>query len=144
MSGATVNLSTSWDVFAHKRANMELYGTEGSIMVPDPNMFSGRIEVAGRDGHWTEVPAWDHPLGVFNSDHRRRGPMPTGAPRAGRHGRRPARGREARCSLDRALHGVEVMTACLTSGETGQFVTMTTTCTRPAALSPAEAARLMA
>jgi hypothetical protein len=28
------------------------------------------------------------------------------------------------------------MTACLTSGETGGFVTLTTTCTRPAALSP--------
>ena len=51
-------------------------------------------------------------------------------------------GRDARCSLERALHGVEVMTACLKSGETGAFVTLTTTCTRPAALSP-EAARAL-
>lgn len=144
-SGATVNLSTSWDVFAHKRANMELYGTEGSIIVPDPNMFSGRIEVAGRDGVWAEVPAWDHPLGVFNSDHPKVGPHANWRT-AGLADMIAALtdGREARCSLDRALHGVEVMTACLTSGETGQFVTMTTTCTRPAALSPAEATRLMA
>lgn len=145
VSGATVNLSTSWDVFAHKRANMELYGTEGSILVPDPNMFSGKVEVAGKDGKWEEVPAWDHPLGVHNATH----------PSVGSHANwRTAGladmvaalqdGRDARCSLDRALHGVEVMTACLTSGETGQFVAMTTTCTRPASLPPAEAARLLA
>jgi hypothetical protein len=32
----------------------------------------------------------------------------------------------------------------LTSGEPGQFVTLQTTCTRPAALSPAEAQALLA
>jgi fatty acid/phospholipid biosynthesis enzyme len=53
-------------------------------------------------------------------------------------------GRDARCSLDRALHAVEVMQACLTSGETGQFVTLTTTCTQPAPLPPAAAAALLA
>jgi hypothetical protein len=36
------------------------------------------------------------------------------------------------------------MTAVLNSGETGQFVTLQTTCTRPAALSPAEAQALLA
>jgi predicted dehydrogenase len=144
-SGATVNLSTSWDVYAHKRVNMELYGTEGSIIVPDPNMFSGQIEVAGQDGKFEVVTPWDHPLGIFNSDH----------PSVGAHANYRTAGladmvaalqggRDARCSLDRALHGVEVMTACLTSGQTGQFMTMTTTCTRPAALGPGEAAALMA
>ena len=53
-------------------------------------------------------------------------------------------GRDQRCSLDRTLHGVEVMTACLESGETGAFVTMQTTCTRPAALGLDEARALLA
>jgi hypothetical protein len=35
------------------------------------------------------------------------------------------------------------MTACLTSGETGQFVTLQTTCTRPEALGPDEAQALL-
>jgi len=143
-SGATVNLSTSWDVFAHRRVNMELYGTEGSIIVPDPNMFSGRIEVAGRDGSFSEVAAWDHPLGVFNADHASVGPH-ANYRTAGLADMVAAlqSGREARCSLERALHGVEVMTACLASGATGQFVTMTTSCTRPEALGPDAAAALM-
>jgi predicted dehydrogenase len=144
VSGATVSLSTSWDVFGHKRANMELYGTEGAIIVPDPNMFSGKIEVAGRDGKFEVVTPWDHPLGVFNSDHPNAGPH-ANYRTAGLADMVAAlqSGRDARCSLDRALHGVEVMTACLRSGESGQFVTMTTTCTRPAALTPDEARALL-
>ena len=53
-------------------------------------------------------------------------------------------GREARCSLERALHGVEVMTSILKSGEIGAFVEMQTTCTRPEPLDPAAARALLA
>ena len=52
-------------------------------------------------------------------------------------------GRDARCSLERTLHGVDVMTAALKSGATAEFITLTTTCTRPAALGPKEAAALL-
>jgi hypothetical protein len=38
---------------------------------------------------------------------------------------------------------VEVMTGILTSGETGAFVPMTTTCDRPEALTPDAARALM-
>jgi predicted dehydrogenase len=142
-SGATINLSTSWDVWHHKRNHFELYGTEGTLYVPDPNFFGGTVEVGGRDGSLTELPPWDHPFGVANQNHNGRdlanyrtaGLADMVAALQG--------GRDARCSLERTLHGVEVMTACLRSGETGQFVTLTTTCTRPAALSPTEARALL-
>ena len=48
-----------------------------------------------------------------------------------------------RCSLELALHAVEVMTGLLRSGETGQFVDMTTSCARPAPLPPDAAAAMM-
>ena len=51
--------------------------------------------------------------------------------------------RDTRCSLDRTLHGVDVMTSILASGETGKFVTLKTTCTRPKALGPEEARALL-
>lgn len=143
VSGATVNLSTSWDVWSHKRAHMELYGTEGTLYVPDPNFFGGTLEIAGRDGVIKKVEPWEHPFGVPNQDH------PSGRlanyRTAGLADMAAAilDGRDARCSLDRALHGVEVMTSCLSSGETGQFVTLQTTCSRPAALGPKEAAALL-
>jgi predicted dehydrogenase len=142
-SGATIGLSVSWDVQAHKRVNMELYGTDGSLFVPDPNFFGGKIEMAGRDGNIVEVDAWDHPFSRANQDHGR-GPL-ANYRTAGVADMVAAivEGRDHRCSLDRTLHAVDVMTAALTSGETGQFVTLTTTCTRPAALGPDAAAALL-
>jgi len=143
-SGATITLSTSWDVWHHKRNHFELYGTEGTLYVPDPNFFGGTVEIGGKDGSLTELDAWDHPFGVPNQEHPDRGPL-ANYRTAGLADMVAAlqEGRDPRCSLERALHGVEVMTACLKSGETGQFVTLTTTCTRPAALSPEEARALL-
>jgi predicted dehydrogenase len=144
VNGATINLSVSWDVQAHKRVNMELYGTEGSIFVPDPNFFGGVIEMAGKDGKIAPVASWVHPFGKDNQDHGR-GPL-ANYRMAGVADMVAAiaAGRDHRCSFDRSLHAVDAMTAALTSGETGQFVTLTTTCTRPDALGPDDAAALMA
>ncbi len=143
-SGATISFSASWDVWHHKRNHFEFYGTEGTLYVPDPNFFGGPLQMAGRDGVLHDVAAWDHPFGRNNQK--------------GHHGEDQAnyrtagmadmvlavtQGRDARCSLERTLHGVDVMTACLKSGETGEFITLTTTCTRPAALGPVEAAALL-
>jgi predicted dehydrogenase len=143
-NGAMVSLSTSWDVWAHKRAHMELYGTEGSIFLPDPNFFGGTVEIADRDGQIAPLPHGDHPFGVPNQDHGH-GPL-ANYRTAGLADMVAAliEGRDHRCSLERTLHGVEVMTAVLRSGETGSFVTLQTSCTRPAALGPAEAQALLA
>lgn len=144
VSGATIQLSTSWDVWHHRRNHFELYGTEGTLYVPDPNFFGGTVEVAGKDGLVEALAPWDHPFGRPNQDHPKHGPLANYrtaglADMAVAH----MEGREHRCSLERTLHGVEVMTACIKSGETGQFIAMTTTCTRPAALGIEEARALL-
>jgi len=142
-NSATVTLSASWDVWSHRHANMELYGTEGSLYVPDPNFFGGLVEASGRDKDIQPLENWDHPFGVNNQDH-------ANGPRANYRTAGLAdmavailEGRDARCSLERALHGVDVMTAILKSGETGEFVTLSTTCTQPAALGIEEAQALL-
>jgi predicted dehydrogenase len=144
-NGATVNLATSWDVFSHRRGHMELYGSEGTIYLPDPNFFGGSVEIAGRDGIITPVAPWDHPFGIPNQADGE-GAMRANYRTAGLADMVQGliHGRDARCAIDRALHGVEVMTAALKSGETGQFVTIQSTCTRPAALGITEAAALLA
>jgi predicted dehydrogenase len=143
VNGATINLSVSWDVQAHKRVNMELYGTEGSLFVPDPNFFGGTIEMAGKDGKIAAVAGWDHPFSKTNQDHGR-GPL-ANYRMAGVADMVAAiaAGRDHRCSFERSLHAVDAMTAALTSGETGQFVTLTTTCTRPEALGADAAMALL-
>lgn len=51
-SGANVSLAMSWDVTAHGRRPIELYGSEGSILAPDPNQFAGEPRI--HDGReWT-------------------------------------------------------------------------------------------
>ena len=143
-SGAAVTLGASWDVWAHRHRPMELYGTEGALFVPDPNWFGGKVEMAGRDGKATDVEMWDHPFAKPNDDR----------PSGGFANYRTAgladmalailEGREARCDLDRALHGIDVMTSILKSGETGHFVDLETTCTRPEPLGPDAARALLA
>ncbi|GGF81305.1 MULTISPECIES: Gfo/Idh/MocA family protein [Rhizobium] len=144
VDGATITLSASWDVWSHRHANMELYGTEGSIYVPDPNFFGGVVEASGRNKDIAPLKDWDHPFGKANQEH------PNG-PRANYRTAGLAdmamaliEGRDIRCSIDRALHGVDVMTSILKSGAEGNFVATTTTCTKPAALGIEEALALLA
>ena len=49
-SGAIVTIGASWDTFSHGHHNIELYGTEGSVFVPDPNFFGGDIFVTDQSG----------------------------------------------------------------------------------------------
>jgi predicted dehydrogenase len=142
-NGATVTLSASWDVWSHRHGNMELYGTEGSLFLPDPNFFGGTVLASGRDKDIQPVEMWDHPFAVNNQEHPQ-GPM-ANYRTAGLADMALAilEGRDARCSLERALHGVDVMVSILKSGETGQFVELTTTCTQPAALGIEEANALL-
>ena len=143
VNGATVQLSTSWDVWHHRRSHFELYGTEGTLYVPDPNFFGGTVEVAGKDGKVETLPTWDHPFNKVNQNHNGRELANYRTAGLADMAVNHMAGREHRCSLERTLHGVEVMTACIKSGETGQFITMTTTCTRPEALGIAEAQALL-
>ena len=52
-------------------------------------------------------------------------------------------GREHRCSLELAIHVVDAMTAIIRSGESHQFIELSTTCHRPAQLSAEDAQSLM-
>jgi predicted dehydrogenase len=143
-SGATISFSASWDVWHHKRNHFELYGTKGTLYVPDPNFFGGTVEVALAGGEAQVQTPWDHPFGVINQNHNGRDLANYRTSGLADMAQAHMEGRDHRCSLERTLHGVDVMTSILKSGETGQFVTLTTTCTRPAALGIAEARALLA
>ena len=143
-SGAIVTIGASWDVFSHGHHNIELYGTEGSVYVPDPNFFGGEITITDKSGTKTKVEPWAHPFGKVNQGED------TANPRANYRTAGLAdmmasigEGRPARCGLDVALHAVDVMTSLLKAGESGQVLTLATTCERPAALGPDEAQALL-
>ncbi len=140
-NGATVTLGASWDVWNHTHQNMELYGTNGSLYVPDPNFFGGDVLASDMGGDMAALPTRDHPFGIPNQEQDRANYRCAGlADMAAAIDT----GRAHRCNIDLAVHAVDVMTTILRAGEERRFITLTTTCDRPAALSPKEAAALLA
>ncbi len=65
-AGPQVTLAMSWDVWKHGHPAIELYGTEGSMRVPDPNFFGGSIDFTARDGDWQTETAITMPFGKAN------------------------------------------------------------------------------
>ena len=56
-SGPIATITTSFDVWGSEHHNLEIYGSEGTLLVPDPNTFGGPVRVKRWDHeNWTEVP----------------------------------------------------------------------------------------
>ncbi|ESW89854.1 Gfo/Idh/MocA family oxidoreductase [Mesorhizobium sp. M1005] len=143
-NGAMVTLNTSWDVWSHGHAPMELYGEAGTVFVPDPNFFGGEVRYTEAAKPVKKLRKWPHPFGVPNEMHSQG--MMANYRTAGLADMAIAirEGRPHRCSMELALHAVDVMTGLLRSGETGKFVAMQTSCERPAALGVKAAKELLA
>jgi predicted dehydrogenase len=146
-SGAQVTFCMSWDVWKHGHPAIELYGTEGSLRVPDPNFFGGQVELTERGGDWRAVDSSEMPLGAANWR------SPTWAPDAPSRANYRAlgladlasavlQGTPHRSSGRLGLHVLEVMHCILEGAATGQPMAITTTLERPAVLEDAEAAGL--
>ncbi len=144
-NGATVSFGASWDVWKHRHANMELYGEEGSIFIPDPNFFGGAVEVTAKGADPEAQPDPQHPFGQVNqTDNSGQGRANYRCAGLADMAQAIEEGRKHRCDIDLAVHVVDVMTGILRAGESRAWVDMTTTCERPAALSPDEARALLA
>jgi predicted dehydrogenase len=142
--GAQITIGASWDVWKHGHPNpIEFYGTEGSMLVPDPNFFSGTILYSQRDGDYVEVDSASGAFGAHN--------WPFAGPFSRANYRMlgvsdlvdAARSkREPRCSGRMAAHVVEVMEAILKSAEKKSFVAIKSKVERPAPVTEAVAKRL--
>lgn len=143
-NGALITLGASWDVWAHRHENMELYGTKGSLYVPDPNFFGGSVLLAEQGHGVAEVASQGHPFGISNTEDG------NGIGRANYRcaglaemASAIAEDQPHRCSIDLATHVVEVMTSILRSAEERIWIDMITTCDRPERLSPDQARSLL-
>jgi predicted dehydrogenase len=79
---ALIQITLSFDVVAHQRNHIELYGDKGSMIVPDPNMFGGSVLTCTDDyGTWEEHKTDELPLGKINitSQSERANESPTNA-----------------------------------------------------------------
>ena len=145
--GACVTVSLSWDVWAHKHQNMELYGQTGAMFVPDPNFFGGDVMVAGSDQEPKALPQWDHPFGKNNwgKQNSQTDLVWANYRCAGLADMADAimKKRLARCDISMVAHVVEVMTAVMESGEKYKVIKLKSSCKRPAPLGPEEAQALL-
>jgi len=140
-SGAQITMLTSWDVWSQTHGNMELYGANGSLIMPDPNFFGGDLTVT-EGSEEVPLPIWDHPFSVNNDGDENERANYRGAGLADM-AIAIMEDRPHRCSAEFAHHVVDVMTSILTSGETGAVVPIKTRCDRPEPLDGAAARALM-
>ena len=121
-SGAVGTLVTSFDVWHAEVPLIEIYGSTGSLSLPDPNGFGGTVRRRGAaDEMWREMsPAFpyvenDRGLGIAD--------MAVGL----------RRGQPHRASGALAFHVLEIMDGILVAARERRIVELTSTCARPAA-----------
>jgi predicted dehydrogenase len=138
-NGANVALTASWDIWKHTRKPIELYGSEGSIINPDPNFFGGTPQITECNGPWQDLPVHEHPFGRPTrknnagedvADYRIVGVLDMACA--------IREGRPHRASGDMALHVLEVMEALERSSVEGRQIRIVSLCERPEAVPVGE------
>lgn len=118
-SGPIATLITSFDVWGHKLPCIEIYGTHGTLSVPDPNGFGGPIRIL-RNGEWNDVPL------AFGYNENSRGIGLADMIQAGRHDR------PHRASGELSYHVLDLMHSFHDSSREGRHITLESSCERPA------------
>ncbi|GGK35706.1 dehydrogenase [Deinococcus malanensis] len=123
-SGVAASLTTSFDVWHANVPRIEIYGSEGTLSLPDPNTFGGPVRVRlAQEKEWREVPL-SRP---FAQNSRGLGLSDLIAS--------VGENRAPRASGQLALHVLDAMQSTLESAESGQRVTLTTSAERPEPLA---------
>ncbi len=124
-AGPIVTLATSFDVKAHSMPHIEIYGSEGTLAVPNPNNFDGEVRIRrqGEEG-WTDVPL------AFGYSANSRGLGVSDMISACQNKR------EHRANARTAYHVLDIMHSILDSAESGQHIEIASSMTRPSPLPP--------
>jgi len=123
-SGAIATMITSFDVWSSTLPPIEIYGTQGTLLVPDPNNFGGPISLrpAGA-AEFKEIPAvhqyGENSRGIGVSD-MADCVINGGTPRA---------------NGELTNHVLEMMHAFHESSDSGNYVQLKTTCEQPRPLN---------
>jgi predicted dehydrogenase len=123
-AGTVATLVASFDVPATRFRFIEVYGTEGTLSVPDPNTFGGPVQVRRvADADWTDIPlshgnaAQSRGLGLGDMVRAQRS------------------GRPHRASGELAHHVLEVMEGVLVAADEGRHQDIQSRVERPVPLA---------
>jgi len=122
-NGALSTLVMSFDVWAGRLPLIEVYGTAGSLSVPDPNRFDGAVQIfrAGAED-WAPVPE----AGGYRGAARGYGVSDLASALTA--------GTAHRANGEIAYHVLDVMESLLAAADSGQAVDITSSCDRPPAV----------
>ncbi len=122
-SGAIGTITTSFDVWSSETPRIEIFGSEGTLSVPDPNGFGGpvRLRLKG-DKEWQTLPL------TCGFEPNGRGIGPSDMAEAIRTGR------PHRANGELAYHVLDLMHAFHDASENGRHITLESTCKRPDAM----------
>jgi predicted dehydrogenase len=120
-SGAIGSLTVSFDVQPYPYPHLVVFGTEGTLEVPDPNTFGGVVRVKKKGNDEFEKIALRFP---FSSNSRGLGVLDMAAA--------IAKNRPHRCTGEIAHHVVEIMSACDLSSIEASHIAVSTNVQRPA------------
>ena len=121
-NGAVGMIITTFDVWAAELPRIEVYGTEGTLSVPDPNGFGGPVRMQKGRGPWEEVPLThgyaenSRGIGVADMAYAIRS------------------GRPHRASGELAYHVLDIMHAFHDASREGRHIMLESTCKQPAPL----------
>lgn len=120
-AGAIGTIITSFDVWGGQLPRIEIYGTEGTLGVPDPNSFGGPVLIKRADS-WEEMPLShgyienSRSIGVADLASALRS------------------GREHRANGELTYHVLDLMHSFHEASEQGRHIDLESTCSRPAPL----------
>jgi predicted dehydrogenase len=125
-SGAIATIFTTFDAYAAEVPRIEIYGSLGTLSVPDPNTFGGPVRLfRPESGEFQEIPL------LFDYPANSRGLGVADMAKALETGGKP------RASSDVTLHALEIMEGFTSSSASRSFVDMKTAPSRPEPMSKA-------
>ena len=122
-AGAVATLITSFDVLPQRQVGLEIFGTEGTMILPDPNTFGGPVLV-----HRSGSEDWPEQTIQHGHTDNSRGIGVADMAEAMRAGHRH------RAHGDMAYHVLDIMHAIHEASETGRHIELGSTMQQPAAL----------
>ena len=135
----------SWDVWNHKHTNIELYGSKGSLILPDPNYFSGDLFISKKDKNWENINNDKMLLGIPNKEDLGLGKMVANYRGVGLSDMIESitSNKLPRCSIDLCLHVLDVMEGILYSSKHSKNYLTKTICEKPIILSEKEISKIL-
>ena len=145
VNGTIIRLTLSFDVISHLRNHIELYGENGSMIVPDPNMFGGSVLISKKLGSsWKNFKTNKMTLGKINirSQSSRANESPTNANYRGVGLSEMISSIQKRklhkCNGNLSLHVLSIIDAIHNSAKKGKKVKINQICERPSIFSTKE------